>query len=138
MSTLKILAVEDNPSDIFVLRRALKALDENCELEVLMDGEKALEFVRAQRESQHEPHPCVILLDLHLPKHNGIEILQAIRHEPVLNHIHVVVLTTIASPQEEKELNRMGADLRLKPNNLAGFSTLAAELIEICKGLIPA
>jgi chemotaxis family two-component system response regulator Rcp1 len=135
MSSLRIVIVEDNPSDIFILRRALLAEDENCEVEVLADGEIALEFVHGQRHDRNEVKPCVILLDLHLPKHNGIEVLRAIREEPLLSHIHVVVLSSLASPRDEEELRGMGADVRLKPNSLAQFAELACDVIAICKGL---
>jgi hypothetical protein len=53
----------------------------------------------------------------------------------VLSHIHVIVTTSLASPQEEADLRRMGAYYRLKPANLSEFRELAADLVAICKGL---
>jgi CheY-like chemotaxis protein len=115
---------------------ALSGLDEEVDVEVLTDGQRALEFVHSQRKARHESHPCVIVLDLHLPRHDGLEILQAIRQEPVLNHISVVVLTGGATPSEHSELERLGASYRCKPMTLSGFDELAEELIAICKGLV--
>jgi CheY-like chemotaxis protein len=114
---------------------ALSGLDEDVEIEIVTDGQKALEFVHIQRKSCDEAHPCVIVLDLHLPRHDGIEILRAIREEPVLRHIHVVILTGAATRAEQAELNRMEALYRTKPMNLSGYDELAADLLALCKGL---
>jgi CheY-like chemotaxis protein len=134
MSAPHIVIVEDNPSDVYILRRALDGQNEPVDLEILADGEAAMQFVQRQREDK-EPRPCVILLDLHLPKRDGLEVLRAIRQEPVLSHIKVVVITNAASPQEQAELRSMGAHYRLKPSRLSEFADLAAELIALCKGM---
>ena len=77
----------------------------------------------------------MIVLDLHLPRHDGIEVLKAIRHEPVLSHIHVVVLTGNATRSETAELSRLNAYYRTKPMTLDGYDDLAEDLLAICKGL---
>jgi CheY-like chemotaxis protein len=132
MPRAKILVIEDNSSDVFLLRRALIAAQgDDLELEIAADGERALQLIRS-RVSHHEEQPCVILLDLHLPKHDGFEVLTAIRQNPVLAEVHVMVTTNLASPKEADELRRMGVEYRLKPRDLAEFVKLAADLIEIC------
>jgi CheY-like chemotaxis protein len=129
MPRANILVIEDNPSDIFLLRRALiAAYGENFSLEIVPDGERALELI----QSPNGNRPCAILLDLHIPKHDGLEILRALRQSPELNHIHVLITTNGASPQEQAELRRMGVDYRLKPKDLAEFATLASDLMKIC------
>jgi CheY-like chemotaxis protein len=126
-----ILVIEDNPSDIFLLRRALVAAhSENFNLEIVPDGERALQLI----QSPNGDRPCVILLDLHIPKHDGLEILRALRQSPDLNHIYVLVTTNGASPQEEAELRKMGADYRMKPKDLGEFAKLATDLMTICDG----
>jgi CheY-like chemotaxis protein len=107
-------------------------------LEILTDGEAALAFVAEHRSGAREPEPCVILLDLHLPKYNGIEVLTAIRVEPPLRHIHVVILTSRASPEEEKKVIDLGGICRTKPTGLEGMKQLALELMDICKGRVTA
>jgi CheY-like chemotaxis protein len=114
---------------------ALSSLDEGVEIEIVTDGRKALEFVHIQRKTRDEAHPCLIVLDLHLPLHDGIEILTAIREEPILTHVHVVILTGAATRAEQAEMNRMGALYRTKPMNLSGYDELAADLLALCKGL---
>jgi CheY-like chemotaxis protein len=130
----KILIIEDNRADIAILRHALDQQGEEYDLEVLTDGEAALLFVHEHRMGKRAPDPCVILLDLHLPKHNGMEVLGAIRLAPALSHIQVVVLTGLADPKEEADARAMGAIFREKPSSLNQFLQLAAEILAICKG----
>lgn len=135
MALPKIMVIEDNLSDIFLLRRALTANGENFELEIAADGERALELI-ASRDHNLDLHPCVILLDMHLPKHDGIEILRALRRNPALTAIPVLVTTNGVSPKEAGELRAMGVDYRLKPKDLAEFAKLAADLLAICNGAL--
>jgi two-component system, chemotaxis family, response regulator Rcp1 len=130
----RILVVEDNQADVFLLRHALDEHGEDYQLEVLRDGGEALLFVQQQRIFASDPTPCAVVLDLHLPKHDGAAVLKAIRAEPTLAHIHVVALTSIASPTEETEVRNMGLRLyRAKPTELDGWIKLAGEILEICQ-----
>jgi two-component system, chemotaxis family, response regulator Rcp1 len=131
---VRIVVVEDIESDVRLLRLALQELGEEAVVEVLKDGEEALQFVHDHRTFVRQPDPCVIVLDLHLPKYDGIAVLRAIRQEPLMAHIRVVVLTTSCSPQEELEVRRMGVRLyRRKPSNLDEFIEVAREILSICK-----
>ena len=130
----RILIIEDNPADVAWLRHALNQQGEPYELELLIDGEMALRFVDEHRQGKREPDPCVILLDLHLPKYNGLEVLEAIKAAPVLAHIHVVVMTSLASPREEATILAFGGLYREKPSGLNQCLGLAAEILRICKG----
>jgi CheY-like chemotaxis protein len=129
-----ILVIEDNVADVFLIRHALDEQGEAYRLEVLPDGEAALGFVAEHRSGARQHDPCVILLDLHLPKFNGIEVLTAIRQEPILTHIHVMVLTTMASPADHAQVIELGGICREKPLHLEGISMLAAEILALCKG----
>ena len=129
-----IVVIDDNPSDVYLLRYALSQLHESYELEVLRDGEQALQFVNWHRTQTDQPRPCVIVLDLHLPRYDGLSVLRAIKKEPVLAHIHVVILTAQASPDEEYEMLRLGVRLyRAKPTNLEELAEVAAQILEVCK-----
>src|ERR1700685_3067834 len=92
----RILVVEDNQADVFLLRHALDEHGEDYQLEVLRDGAEALLFVQNQRVFTNDTTPCATILDLHLPKHYGAAVLKAIRAEPTIAHIQVVALTSIA------------------------------------------
>jgi len=133
-SPARIVVVEDNPADIFLLRNALDQHDETYVLEVLRDGEEAINFVATQRSAPVEPEPCVIVLDLHLPKHDGTSVLRVIRQEPALAPVQVVALTTLASPKDEQEILELGVRLyKAKPTHLDEWIQLAAEILKICR-----
>jgi CheY-like chemotaxis protein len=132
-----ILVVEDNVADVHLLRYALDAQGKPYRLEILSDGEAALTFVAEHRQGVRQHEPCVILLDLHLPKYNGIEVLTAIREEPILTHIRVVVLTTMASPADHAEVIELGAICREKPSDLNEITVLAAEIFALCNDPTP-
>lgn len=128
--------IEDNPADTSLLRHALREQEEPFVLLVLEDGEQALRYVR-ERCSEY-PEPCLIVLDLHLPKYSGITVLRAIRSEPQLEHIKVVTITSVVSPEEQAEVLALGVQAyRNKPMDWEGTVALARELIQICSDPAP-
>ena len=136
MASAKILIVEDNEADVFMLRCALDEQGEPYELIVLADGEEAIRFIEEQRLSPQTYEPCVILVDLHLPKLDGLEVLRAIRRAPVLERIHVILLSSVASPQQQEEIQAMDGDFRIKPSELNDIYAFAADVIAICRGFL--
>lgn len=133
MNPARILVVDDNTADVNLLRMALDQQGEAYELHVLESGDEALQFVREHRNRLQQPNPCVILLDLHLPKYDGLAILQAIKQAPVLAHIHVIVLSGMASPAEKAGIATMGAVYRQKPFGLHEYLDLGAEILALCQ-----
>src|SRR6516164_8464049 len=99
----RILVVEDDPRDVKLTVTALDEYKLANEVVVVRDGEEALDYLycREQFASRPQENPAVILLDLKLPKVNGLEVLQRIRSDDRLKMIPVVVLT---SSHEEKDL----------------------------------
>ena len=86
----RILLVEDDDVDVMTVRRSLKALGTPNPLDLVCDGEQALAFLR----DPANPRPGLILLDLNMPRMNGVEFLAEMRKDPSLCSIPVVVLTT--------------------------------------------
>jgi CheY-like chemotaxis protein len=133
-SPAKIVMVEDNSADVFLLRHALDHHAEEYVLDVLRDGEEAIEFVNQHSAAGPQDEPCVIVLDLHLPKHDGTVVLKVIRQEPSLALVHVVALTTLASPRDEQEVRDLGVRLyRAKPTLVEEWINLAGEILAICR-----
>jgi CheY-like chemotaxis protein len=132
MHPARIVIVDDNTADVNLLRMALDQQQVPYQLDILETGDAALQFVQEYREGKRDEQPCVILLDLHLPKYDGLAILRAIRQAPALQHIHVVVLSGMASPQEKDTIAALGAVYRQKPFDLNDYLELGAEVLEMC------
>lgn len=96
LTPVHILLVEDNPQDVEITRRALEKGQVKNRLTVARDGQEALDILEALKS---DDPPALILLDLNLPRLNGIEVLQVIKADPHLRRIPVIVLTT--STREE-------------------------------------
>jgi CheY-like chemotaxis protein len=103
MKIKTILLAEDNPNDIELALISLKSCGNEIKVEIVNDGVEALEYLRMQgRFRDRNPgHPAVILLDIKMPRMDGIEVLSDIRSDLVLKMIPVVMLT---SSREEKDL----------------------------------
>lgn len=104
MSELKpILLVEDNPKDIELTLAALEQSQLANEVVVVRDGAEALDFLyrRGAHESRNTIDPAVVLLDLKLPKVDGLEVLAKIKGDPAMRHTPIVMLT---SSREESDL----------------------------------
>ena len=106
---VRILLIEDNAADVDLMKYALDAGHFPYELSTLTDGEEALAFIR--REGKYADamrQPALIVMDLHLPKHDGMEILQEIRRSEEFADLPVAVLSILVSPEEKTGLPRSG------------------------------
>jgi len=91
---VQLLLVEDSPDDADLMIEALRTADLNVCVTHLEDGEAAVAYLRGNGNGQAEPRPDLILLDLHLPRKNGFEVLAEIKEDPDLRRIPVVVMTS--------------------------------------------
>lgn len=100
----RVLLVEDNPRDITLTLKALADAHLANEVVVVRDGDEALDYLhrRGIFELRAAGHPAVILLDLKLPKMDGLQVLKHLKSDPELKKIPVVMLT---SSREEKDLD---------------------------------
>ena len=99
-ATIEILLVEDNPGDARLTLEAFKEGKVINNLTVIHDGVEALAYLRREGRHATAVTPDLILLDLNLPKMDGREVLAAIKEDPSLRSIPVVVLTTSASQDD--------------------------------------
>ena len=97
---IDILLVEDNPGDIRLTKEVLKEGKIRNRLNVVMDGEEAIFYLKKTGKYKDAVSPDIILLDLNLPKKDGREVLAEIKVDPVLMLIPVIVLTTSESEQD--------------------------------------
>ncbi len=129
----RILLIGDNLGDAILLRHGFNAVGKPYELDVLYDGDAALEFICNHGSRSLHSEPCVIIVDLHLPKHGGVAILERLHQAPSLSHTKIVIVATGASPQEEQQLALFRVDLyRHKPKELHEFVRLGEEILDVC------
>lgn len=123
---IEILLVEDNPADVRFFREALHLAGIRHQLSVVTHGEEALMFLRRQRAHRNAPRPEVIVLDLKLPRVSGHAVLGAIKLDPGLSRIPIVVLSSSRAPQDQERSYDLEADHYItKP---VGLDQLAGEL----------
>jgi CheY-like chemotaxis protein len=127
----RILIVEDDPRDVELTLTALEEYNLANEVVVVRDGQEALDYLhcRGQFAARPAENPAVVLLDLKLPKINGLEVLQQIRSDERMKMIPVVVLT---SSHEEKDMMtsyRLGVNAYVvKPVDFHEFVNAVKEL----------
>jgi two-component system, chemotaxis family, response regulator Rcp1 len=97
---VEILLVEDNPGDIRLIVEALKENTVPNKLNVVNDGAEALTFLYKKGKYADAPRPDLILLDLNLPKKNGLEVLEEIKKDPALKRIPVVIFTASSAQRD--------------------------------------
>ncbi len=119
-----VLLVEDDTIDAMTVQRAFRDLNVNNPLDHALNGEEALAHLQDETKEQ----PCVILLDLNMPKMNGIEFLKVVKADPALRPIPVVVLTTSNEERDIVESFRSSvAGYIVKPVDYRSFvETIAA------------
>lgn len=122
-----ILLVEDNPMDVDLTRRAFVQRHVNHPIEVARDGEEALAFVSNWQEKR--PLPLLILLDLKLPKIDGLEVLHQIKAHPQFNVIPVVVLSTSTEEKDIQIAYQEGANSYIvKPVDFDRFMQIVEQI----------
>ncbi len=129
---IEVLLVEDNPDDLDMALRALRKAHLANRIQVARDGAEALEFIfgtGAHTGRKVENGPKVILLDLKLPKIDGLEVLRRVKGDPRTRMIPVVVLTSSKEQPDVVECYSLGVNSYIvKPVNFERFASAVAEL----------
>ena len=129
---VEILLVEDNPEDLELALRSLRNANLTNHIHVARDGAEALEFIFCEGEYSArniEEPPKVILLDLKLPKIDGLEVLRRIKSDPRTKAIPTVVMTSSKEQNDVVESYRLGVNSYIvKPVNFEGFVKAVQEV----------
>ncbi|MDA2932795.1 response regulator [Acidobacteria bacterium AH-259-D05] len=129
---VEILLVEDNPHDVELTLRAFKKRHLSNKVHVVKDGAEALEFIFGTGAYAHrnaEDRPRVILLDLKLPKVDGLEVLRKIKSDPRTKTTPVVVLTSSKEERDIAESYQLGVNSYIvKPVDFDKFVDSVTEL----------
>ena len=131
-SAIEILLVEDNPDDLELALFALKKNNFANKIHVARDGEEALDFLfcrNAHQSRSFEHPPRVVLLDLKLPKIDGLEVLRAIKSDPRTRAVPVVVMTSSKQQRDVVEGYKLGVNSYIqKPIDFAEFREIIRQL----------
>ena len=131
-NAVEILIVEDTPEDVELALRALRKANLTNKIQIVRDGAEAMEFIFA--EGKHsgrkiEDGPKVVLLDLKLPKIDGMEVLRRIKSDPRTKTIPVVVLTSSKEQKDVVESYQLGVNSYIvKPVNFERFAQAVQDL----------
>ena len=129
---VKILLVEDDKDNIIITQKALKEAKIINQLFIVRDGQEALDFLQhggAYKDPLTSPKPGLILLDINLPKLNGLEVLACIKTDPNLKRIPVIMLTVSKRDEDVLKSYDIGANSFLqKPVEFDEFVELVKEV----------
>ena len=129
---VELLLVEDNPHDLELALRALRKANLTNSIHIARDGAEALDFILCEGEYSErtmENGPKVILLDLKLPKVDGLEVLKRIKSDPRTRMIPVVMLTSSKEQNDVVESYQLGINSYIvKPVNFESFAAAVSQL----------
>jgi len=127
-----ILLAEDNENHILLIRRAFEQAGLVNPLYVVSDGEEAVAYLKGQGKyanREEYPLPCLLLLDLKMPRKDGFEVLEWLRQQPTFSSLRVVVLTTSEELRDVNRAYRLGANSFLtKPVDFRDFVQLSSAI----------
>lgn len=119
--TATILLGEDNPADVYLIRQALEENGVKYNLQVASHGGELIAAI-SKGASGADATPDLVILDLNLPRHDGLEVLKLIRDNQNFKEVPVVILTSSDSPKDRTAASLLGADCYIrKPSNLEEF-----------------
>ncbi len=127
--TIEVLLVEDSPGDVRLMFEVFRVTNRRVRLNVVRDGAEALEFLLRRGSYINCPRPSLILLDLNLPKLNGIEVLRHIKEDDNLSTIPTIILTVSEAEIDIARGYRLQANCYLrKPVQLDAFEQLVRSI----------
>lgn len=126
-----ILCVDDDPDDLQLLQEAFKAVGSEYRIIEARDGEDALVFLREKKASGDLP--CLVILDINMPKVDGKQTLLSIQSDSQLSAIPVVIFSTSSSLMDKMFFTRRKVEFFTKPINFDQFYEVAAKFLNFCK-----
>ena len=136
MTPRPILYAEDEENDVYLMRRAFQKAGVQNPLHVVTDGAEAMRYLGGTGEfanRERHPIPCLLLLDLNLPRQSGLEVLRWLREQPALKSLAVVILTSSSQDRDIGSAYALGANGYLvKPPSSEKLIELVISLRDAC------
>lgn len=127
--------MEDNPSDVFLIREALKLAEIDGEVEIAIDGEIAIQFLKRTETDENARCPELLILDINLPRRKGSDVLRYMHSASRCLRTRVLVVTSSDSSRDREEMNSLGTHAYFrKPSNYAGFMKLGPLARDLLRG----
>jgi CheY-like chemotaxis protein len=134
---IEVLLVEDDPGDVLLIREAFEDHNVGNTLSVVGDGVEALAYLRGQGPHAGAGRPDLVLLDLNLPRMNGVEVLREIKNDPDLRAIPVVILTTSEADEDILRSYELHANAYItKPVDFDRFRHIVHQIDEFFVGVV--
>ena len=133
----QILLVEDDPGDALITREALESSPLAHELNVVVNGEEAIAYLRKTGEFRHVTSPDLVLLDLNLPRVDGRQVLAEVKGDPVLRSLPIVVLTTSDAESDVARTYELHANAYItKPVDYVRFHEVVCRIDEFFSSIV--
>ncbi len=127
-----VLIIEDNPADLDLLKLSFQHHGIDREIISLDDGDKAIRFLESANDG---PAVDLIVMDLNIPRRDGMEVLQRLRARPEMTNVPVAVFTSSWSPVERARAEKLGIQAYLrKPMDLDEFMAIGATFKDLLNG----
>jgi CheY-like chemotaxis protein len=128
-----ILVAEDDPDDRLIIKAAFDAEGIPHLVRFVNDGEELIDYLKGKTQSLEKLPPDVLVLDLNMPRKDGLKALREIRQDPDLAHLQVVVLTTSGARRDRDRCSRLGiSSYMVKPSDFDGFLHFVKSLGRMC------
>jgi len=125
----EVLMVEDSPADTLLITEAFKDNGIPCNLNIVGDGEQALDYLNREGKYINAAIPDIILLDLNLPRMDGLTFLRRVKSENLFKSIPVIVLTSSRSDLDIRDVWAMNASCYIiKPSNLDEYTDVVKKI----------
>jgi CheY-like chemotaxis protein len=126
---IEILLIEDNPGDVILTQEAFKSANIGNNIEVVVDGEQALDYLHKRGSYAEAKTPDIILLDLNIPKKDGREVLEEIKQDQHLRRIPIVILTSSKAENDVAVSYGLHANCYMvKPPSLESFRDIVGAI----------
>ena len=128
-----VLIADDDLEDVEMLTTALKDAESSVNVIVAENGKKVMEQLQTTPDSIGHLHPCVLVMDMNMPKMDGRETVVAIKGHEHLKNLPILLFSTAKNKTDELFAEKWGVHFVQKPDSLQGLNEVAHEILSMCR-----